>query len=62
MKSNSCSIGDQPLYTVNATEVADVVAGVNFAREHNVRLVIRNTGHDILRRFAVCLDCRLCRV
>lgn len=46
----SCSIGDQPRYTVNATEIADVVVGVNFARKKNIRLVVRNTGHDILRR------------
>ena len=46
----SCSIGDQPVYTVNATRTADVVAGVNFARDKNIRLVIRNTGHDLLRR------------
>ena len=46
----SCSIGDQPRYTVNATNVADVAAGIHFAREKNIRLVVRNTGHDILRR------------
>lgn len=46
----SCSIGDQPRYTVNATEVADVAAGIDFARENNIRLVVRNTGHDLLRR------------
>lgn len=46
----SCSIGDQPRYTVNATAVADVAAGVRFAREKNIRLVVRNTGHDLLRR------------
>ena len=48
--AGTCSIGDQPRYTVNATKIADVVAGVNFAREKNIRLVIRNTGHDILGR------------
>lgn len=46
----SCSIGDQPPYTVNATEVAHVAEGINFARHHNIRLVVRNTGHDVLRR------------
>ena len=48
----SCSIGDQPVYTVNASQVADVTAGINFARQRNIRLVLRNTGHDILRRYA----------
>ena len=46
----ACSIGDQPRFTINATDIADVVAGVNFARERNIRLIIRDTGHDILRR------------
>lgn len=46
----TCSIGDQPRYTVNATEARDVAAAVDFAKSHNIRLVVRNTGHDILRR------------
>ena len=49
----TCSIGDQPRYTVNATEVSDVVATVKYASQKNLRLVIRNTGHDILRRYTV---------
>lgn len=49
----TCSIGDQPRYTVNATEVAHVATGINFARQKNLRLVVRNTGHDILRRCEV---------
>jgi len=47
----TCSIGDQPRFTVNATRIAHVVKAVNFARQRNIRLVIRNTGHDILRRY-----------
>jgi FAD/FMN-containing dehydrogenase len=31
---------------VEAETTADVVAAVNFAREHKLRLVIRGTGHD----------------
>ena len=50
----SCSIGDQPRYTINVTAVADVAAGVRFAREKNIRLVVRNTGHDLLRRWSSC--------
>jgi hypothetical protein len=49
-QAGNCSIGDAPRYTVNATTPAQVVAGVNFARENNIRLVVRNTGHDILGR------------
>lgn len=48
--AGTCSIGDSPRFSVNATSPADVVAAVNFAREQNIRLVVRNTGHDILGR------------
>ena len=46
----TCSIGDQPRFTVNATEACDVESAIIFAKQHNIRLVVRNTGHDILRR------------
>jgi len=46
----NCSIGDQPRYTVNATKVSDVAATIKYASQKNLRLVVRNTGHDILRR------------
>jgi FAD/FMN-containing dehydrogenase len=32
---------------VNATSVEHVQAAVNFAREHNIRLSVKNTGHDV---------------
>lgn len=46
----NCSIGDQPWYTVNATTPEDVAKGICFAKKHGIRLVVRNTGHDILGR------------
>lgn len=49
-KPGTCLIGDQPRYTVNATEPEDVAKGIVFAKKHNIRLVVRNTGHDILGR------------
>jgi hypothetical protein len=48
--AGTCSIGDLPRYTVDATTPADIVKSINFARTHNIRLVVRNTGHDILGR------------
>lgn len=48
--AGECRIGDQPVYTVNATEPGDVAKGILFAKNHNVRLVIRDTGHDLLGR------------
>lgn len=33
-----------------ATETDHVKAGIDFARSHDLRLIIRNTGHDFLGR------------
>ncbi|TDG08308.1 FAD-binding oxidoreductase [Paraburkholderia guartelaensis] len=35
-------------YAVAARSTADVVAGVNFARQHNLRLVVKGGGHSYL--------------
>ncbi|KAK7430392.1 hypothetical protein QQZ08_003140 [Neonectria magnoliae] len=42
----SCSIGGYPLYSIDATSVAHIQLAVNLARSLNLRLVIKNTGHD----------------
>ncbi|MET3107248.1 FAD/FMN-containing dehydrogenase [Oxalobacteraceae bacterium GrIS 2.11] len=34
------------VYAIAAKTTADVVAGVNFARENNLRLVVKGTGHS----------------
>ncbi|KAF2196194.1 FAD binding domain-containing protein [Delitschia confertaspora ATCC 74209] len=47
---NECRIGYYPEYVITAKTKEHIQAGVNFAREHNLRLVIRNTGHDFLGR------------
>lgn len=44
--SGNCTLGGYPLYVINATTVANIQLGVNFARNTGVRLVVRNTGHD----------------
>lgn len=46
--SGSCVLGPAPVYTINATEPEELATGIAFAKENNVRLVIRNTGHDML--------------
>lgn len=45
-QSAPCLLGNYVRYAVNATSSADVVAAINFARTNNIRLVIRNTGHE----------------
>lgn len=43
-----CKLGGLPAYSVNATTVSQIQLAVNFARSLNLRLVVRNTGHDFL--------------
>lgn len=45
-RTSSCEIGNLVRYTVNASDLSDVQKTVNFARQKNIRLTIRNTGHD----------------
>lgn len=45
-----CNQGAVPLYTVNATTVEHVQDTIKFATTFNIRLVIKNTGHDLLGR------------
>ncbi|KAK4184233.1 hypothetical protein QBC35DRAFT_441806 [Podospora australis] len=42
----TCTQGGFPVYVVNATTPRHVQAAVNFARNKNIRLIIKNTGHD----------------
>lgn len=39
-----CNQGRVPVYSINATTVSDIQRTVAFASEHNLRLVVRNTG------------------
>ncbi|KAK6213639.1 fad binding domain-containing protein [Colletotrichum tabaci] len=41
-----CALGNYVSYAVDASGPADVQAALRFADQHNVRLVVRNTGHD----------------
>lgn len=45
-----CSGEGFPVYVVNASCAEHVVAGVNFARAHNIRLNVKGSGHDYLGR------------
>ncbi|KAL2843346.1 FAD/FMN-containing dehydrogenase [Aspergillus pseudoustus] len=41
-----CSIGSYPVYVVNATQTSHVQAALEFAQRWNVRVNIKNTGHN----------------
>jgi len=47
-----CEMGYYPVYTVNVTSPQHVVNAISFAREHKLRLAVKNTGHDFLGRNA----------
>lgn len=47
---SSCTLGYYGVYVIDAKTKEHVQAGVNFARDHNIRLLIRNTGHDFIGR------------
>ncbi|KAK4167921.1 hypothetical protein QBC43DRAFT_285235 [Cladorrhinum sp. PSN259] len=48
--TDSCTLGYYPVLVITAKTTAHIQAGINFARDNNLRLVIRNTGHDFLGR------------
>lgn len=41
-----CELGNYASYSINVTGAEDIIAGITFAKEKNVRLVIKNTGHE----------------
>ncbi|KAK3688916.1 hypothetical protein B0T22DRAFT_407656 [Podospora appendiculata] len=46
--TSTCTLGGFPLYSLAVTTVAQIQLAVNFARNANIRLVVKNTGHDFL--------------
>ena len=46
----SCEQGSVPPVGVDARSESDVQAAVNFAKQHNLKLVVKGTGHDLLGR------------
>ncbi|EAQ86284.1 hypothetical protein CHGG_07537 [Chaetomium globosum CBS 148.51] len=48
--TDTCTLGYYPVLVIMAKTSAHIQAGINFARDNNLRLIIRNTGHDFLGR------------
>lgn len=42
----NCTQGGNPSYVVKVTNVAQIQLAVNFARNLNLRLIVKNKGHD----------------
>lgn len=49
-RERPCLLGNYVSYSVDAADADDIISAINFARDRNVRFVIRNTGHDYLGR------------
>ncbi|KAK5995366.1 FAD-linked oxidoreductase ZEB1 [Cladobotryum mycophilum] len=45
-RDSPCTLGNYVSYAVNVSTTDHIAATLKFAEEHNIRFVIRNTGHD----------------
>lgn len=45
-REQPCELGNYAVYSINVTGVEDVLAGLEFSRKKNIRLTIKNTGHE----------------
>ena len=45
-QSTPCRLGNSVSYAIDVSSAADVQAAVAFARANQIRLVVRNTGHE----------------
>ncbi|KAI0574735.1 Isoamyl alcohol oxidase [Pyrenophora tritici-repentis] len=48
--ASECQLGNSPVYAINATMEADIQNGIRFAKEKNLRVVIKSSGHDFVQR------------
>ncbi|KAL7944950.1 hypothetical protein V8C42DRAFT_353272 [Trichoderma barbatum] len=45
--STPCVPGNRAAYSIDVRSAGDAQAGLQFARKNNIRLVIKNSGHDV---------------
>jgi hypothetical protein len=45
-RASACKIGTYPSYAIKVSKASDAIAGMAFAQLNNVRLIIKNTGHE----------------
>lgn len=48
--TDSCTLGYYGVYVIMASTPRHVKTGIDFARRNNLRLIVRNTGHDFIGR------------
>jgi FAD/FMN-containing dehydrogenase len=44
--SKPCTLGNYVVYAVNVSKPEHISKAMQFATKHNIRVVVRNTGHD----------------
>ncbi|KAK8061163.1 FAD-binding domain-containing protein [Apiospora hydei] len=49
-RSAPCSLGNHASYVIEVRDAEDVKSALAFVVKHNIRLVVKNTGHDYLGR------------
>ncbi|OHF00945.1 FAD binding domain-containing protein [Colletotrichum orchidophilum] len=49
-ESRACVLGNYVVYAVDAKTPEHIAATIAFAKENNIRFIVRNTGHDYLGR------------
>jgi hypothetical protein len=45
-RTKPCTLGNYVSYAVKARNAADIGETLKFARQNNLRVVVRNTGHE----------------
>ncbi|PYI09622.1 FAD-binding domain-containing protein, partial [Aspergillus sclerotiicarbonarius CBS 121057] len=50
--NGTCILGNMASYAIDVADAGSVMAGIQFAQDKNIRLTIKNTGHDYLGRSA----------
>ncbi|EFQ35401.1 FAD binding domain-containing protein [Colletotrichum graminicola] len=48
--SDTCTLDNVASYAISVTDAASVMAGLEFAQQKNIRVSVKNTGHDYLGR------------
>ena len=52
-QAEPCLLGNYVSYSIKVRKADDIVAGVKFAQRHNIRLVVKSTGHE----YVILLPC-----